>query len=192
MHPDEADDDDERMALPPDAAGYLAVLDEHGWFEDLPPTYVEQARKGVEAAYARGDHPAVGLAIYSLPHSDDAEPAWFGGLVRDVAAAAHGLLPLEGPKVVKNKRGDYVAKAKLGEQEFQEVLHAAKEPDLLDPILQVAAFLESILEAREVQDVNVGYFTDEKKVLHWYLRPRDLPLPRGLIPDDADDPLYRP
>lgn len=192
MHPDEASDDDERMELPPDAAGYLAVLDEHGWFEDLPPSYVEQARKGVEAAYARGDHPAVGLAIHSLPHSDDAEPAWFGALVRDVAAAAHGLLPLEGPKVVKNKRGDYVAKAKLGEQEFQEVLHAAKEPELLDPILQVAAFLETILEAREVQDVNVAYFTDAQKVLHWYLRPRDLPLPAGLIPDDADDPLYRP
>ncbi|MCW8139536.1 MAG: hypothetical protein KIT58_11610 [Planctomycetota bacterium] len=194
MHPDDEPEaaDDERIALPPDGQGYLAVLDEHGWFEDLPPAYAAQARKGVEAAYARGAHPAVGLAVHSVPHSDDAEPQWFGALLRDVAAAAHGLLPLEDAKVTKSKRGDYVAKARLGEATLQETLHAGKEPDLLDPILQTAAFLEAALEAQDIQDVTVGYFTDEAKVLHWYLRPRDLPLPPGLIPDDEDDPLYRP
>jgi hypothetical protein len=36
--------------------------------------------------------------------------------------------------------------------------------------------------------VNFGYFTDtDKKVLHWYLRPRDVPPPIGLVPDDLDD-----
>lgn len=188
----ELDDDgdsegDGPIAIPPDAAGYLALLDEHGWFEDLPPAYVEQARKGVEAAYARGDHPATGLAIHSVLHSEDAEPQWFGALLNDVVSRSHGLLKLENARVQKNKRGDYVAKAKAGSTDLQETIYDAKDEGAQDPILGVAVLLEQALETLELQEVNFGYFTDEKKVLHWYLRPRDLPFPRGLIPDDLED-----
>lgn len=192
MDHDELDDDgdagDEELELPPDAAGYLALLDEHGWFDDLPPAYVEQARTGVEAAYARGDHPATGLSIHSITHSDDAEPLWFATLINDIVARAHGVLALEGPaRVQKNKRGDYVAKARAAGQDLQETLYDAHDETNQDPILGIAVLLERSLEARDVQDVNVGYFTDEKRVLHWYLRPRDLPMPGGLIPDDLED-----
>ena len=72
---EEGDADEEELEaveLPPDAAGYLALLDAEGWFDDLPPDYVAKARAGVAAAYARGAHPAAGLAIHSVPHSEDA------------------------------------------------------------------------------------------------------------------------
>ena len=184
---DDDGDPDEPIALPPDAAGYLSILDDHGWFEDLPPAYAEQARKGVEAAYARGDHPATGLALHSVPHSEDAEPQWFGTLLADVVGKSHGVLKLENPRVQKNKRGDYVAKAKAGGAELQETIYDTRDEGAQDPILGIAVLLEQALETLDVQDVNFGYFTDEKKVLHWYLRPRDLPFPRGLIPDDLED-----
>lgn len=187
---DEIIDNDEPMALPPDAAGYLAVLDEYGYFDDLPETYVAEARAGVAAAYARGDHPAVGLAIHSVPHSDDAEPVWFGTLLKEVAARSHGLVTLTDAKVTKNKRGDYVAKAKVGEEQLQETIFDAQEADHGDPILGIAVLLESALEAQGIEDKNFGYFTDPKKVLHWYPRRRDVPLPAGLIPDDLDAPLF--
>jgi hypothetical protein len=184
---DDGDDEgQERLALPPDAAGYLALLDEYGWFDDLPPAYVEQARKGVEAAYARGAHPATGLAIHSVAHSDDAEPVWFGTLLAEVAARSHGVLRLEQPRVQKNKRGDYVAKARVGGQDLAETIYDAHDDTNQDPILGLAVLMERALEAQDVQDVNVGYFTDEARVLHWFLRPRDLPFPTGLVPDDLE------
>jgi hypothetical protein len=182
---DDADDDGpEQVELPGDAAGYLAALDVRGWFDDLPADYVAQARAGVAAAYERGDHPATGLAIHSLPHSDDAEPLWFGTLLREVAARSHGLAALGDPKVTKSKRGDYVAKARVGEELLQETIYEADDPAALDPILGLAVLLERALEARGVTDVTFGWFTDEARVLHWYLRPRDVVLPVGLIPED--------
>jgi hypothetical protein len=188
QHEDDEDGSDEAMPLPGDAKGYLALLDEHGWFEDLPPAYAAQARKGVEAAYAKGAHPASGLAIHSVAHEDDAEPIWFATMINDIVARSHGVLALEGPaRVQKNKRGDYVAKAKAAGQDLQETLYDAHDETNQDPILGIAVLLERSLEARDVQDVNVGYFTDEARVLHWYLRPRDLPVPIGLVPDDLED-----
>lgn len=189
---DEIIDNEEPMALPPDAQAYLAVLDEYGYFDDLPPSYVAQARAGVEAAYARGDHPAVGLAIHSVPHSDDAEPVWFGALLKEVAARSHGLVTLTDAKVTKSKRGDYVAKAKVGDEQLQETIYDAAAADHGDPILGIAVLLETALELQGVEDKNFGYFTDAKKVLHWYPRRRDVPLPAGLIPDDLEAPLFGP
>lgn len=189
---DELDDDEEARApveLPADPAGYLALLDAEGWFDDLPPGYVKQARAGVAEAYRKGKHPAAGLAIHSVPHSEDAEPLWFGTLLKDVVARSHGLLVAEDVKVQKNKKGDYVAKLTVAGELYQATLHEGRRPDARDPILELAALLENVLEAQEITDRGFGYFTDKDMTLHWYLRPRDVPLPPGLVPDDTFDPL---
>jgi hypothetical protein len=181
--------DAEPVELPADAESYLALLDAEGWFDDLPPEYVAKARAGVAAAYAKGKHPATGLAIHSIAHSEDAEPLWFGTLLKEIVTRSHGLLVGEDVKVQKNKKGDYVAKLTVAGEPYQATLHEGRREGARDPIFEIAALLENVLEAQEITDKGFGYFTDADMVLHWYLRPRDVPLPPGLVPDDTFDPL---
>lgn len=197
----DAEAEPERVELPDFADDYLAALDDKGWFDAMPGSYVTTARAAVAGTYARGEHPATGLAFFhvEIPSEDDTPArklvAFFKRLIRDVAAASHGMLPLDNARV-KRLRGrtnalriELAAGGETWRDDIAMTVEDGEEVFEDDPLHSLVVLFRNAMTPSR-RGLRIHRFTDPKSNVVYFLPfATTVRLPRGLIPDDEFDPL---